>query len=706
MKTIITTIFLALICLTTSAQTSLHGLLTRTVPADYVSRFSLEVVPGSNAGEDFFELSTVKGKTIVKGNNPVSVAFGLNWYLKYYCNVSDSWCGSQRTMPSKLPALKEPFKMATPLQTGFYLNYCTFSYSMPYWDWADWEREIDRMAFNGITTPMAMIGVENVWMATLREFGYSDDEILKFIPGAGYMGWFLMGNLEGMGGPLSKEWLERQDKLQKQILERMRELGMEPVFQAFFGMVPTTFAETHFEADIVGQGKWMTYDRPSILNPSDPLFARMAEVWYANYKKLYGDTKYWAGDLFHEGGKTGNMDVAQAAAGVQNELQKASPGAVWVIQSWGGNPKKELLKGLNRDNILIVDLCAEYWDRWSERGAFEESPWIWGNITNWGGNVGLHGRLDAVATEPVRAQNDPIAGKWLRGTANVPEGIGTNPVVFDLACEMRWRSQSPKLPDWLHSYAAYRYGAADAKTDAAWDIFYKTAYGTYKGHRRPSESYLCARPSLDVKTVSAWGSAAIYYDEQEFLSGVRLFAQAYEKFKNCDAYIYDLVDFTRQVVANRGRTIYHKMIAAYKAKDKESLKVCISEFQNILRLQDELLSTRSEFCLSSWIDKARAAADDPAQKNLLEYNARALITTWTAQQSSLVDYAHREWSGLIRDYYAPRWQLFFDWMVQTVDGTDIPKPDFAVFEQKFANSTVLSPSPKVSLIETICKVLE
>lgn len=104
----------------------------------------------------------------------------------------------------------------------------------------------------------------------------------------------------------------------------------------------------------------------------------MASVWYEEYEKLYGTVHYYAGDLFHEGGKTENIDVTEAAECVQEAMQNAVPGSVWVIQSWGGNPTEELLAGLSKKNTIIIDLCAEYWDRWSERNAFGGFPWDMG----------------------------------------------------------------------------------------------------------------------------------------------------------------------------------------------------------------------------------------------------------------------------------------------------------------------------------------
>ncbi|MCK5922570.1 MAG: alpha-N-acetylglucosaminidase C-terminal domain-containing protein, partial [Methylococcales bacterium] len=36
-----------------------------------------------------------------------------------------------------------------------------------------------------------------------------------------------------------------------------------------------------------------------------------------------------------------------------------------------------------------------------------------------------------------------------------------------------------------------------------------------------------------------------------------------------------------------------------------------------------------------------------------------LITTWSNQPDALDDYSHRQWAGLMKDYYLPRWQAFF-----------------------------------------------
>ena len=43
---------------------------------------------------------------------------------------------------------------------------------------------------------------------------------------------------------------------------------------------------------------------------------------------------------------------------------------------------------------------------------------------------------------------------------------------------------------------------------------------------------------------------------------------------------------------------------------------------------------------------------------MLEWNARTILTLWGPPDGVLDDYANRQWSGLVSDYYAKRWALF------------------------------------------------
>lgn len=100
-------------------------------------------IQAKDVASDYFTLRTEGGKLAITANSPVSAANALNWYLKYHCNCSISFCEDQLNLPKVLPALTAEVHKETALTTNFYMNYCTFSYSTAFWDWNRWEREID-----------------------------------------------------------------------------------------------------------------------------------------------------------------------------------------------------------------------------------------------------------------------------------------------------------------------------------------------------------------------------------------------------------------------------------------------------------------------------------------------------------------------------------------------------------------------------------
>ena len=74
------------------------------------------------------------------------------------------------------------------------------------------------------------------------------------------------------------------------------------------------------------------------------------------------------------------------------------------------------------------------------------------------------------------------------------------------------------------------------------------------------------------------------------------------------------------------------------------------------------------------------ANEEDAQ--LFEYGARNQITLW-GPTGEIMDYAGKQWSGLISDYYFPRWKLFFDYLsLDLIDPETFPY-DQEKFKQTF-----------------------
>ncbi|MDP4185096.1 MAG: alpha-N-acetylglucosaminidase, partial [Bacteroidota bacterium] len=366
-------------------------------------KYILKSIPKEN-GKDVFELSTQNGKLIIKASNIPSGGMGFNWYLKNYCHRFYSHCGNNLAPVSKLPVLKETIHKISPYPYRYYLNYCTLNYSMSFQGPGEWEKELDWMVLNGINLALMTNGMEKVWLNTLTHFGYSREEALKFIPGPAFNAWWLMGNLEGWGGPVSQSMIDERSKTEQFIVTRMRELNIEPVFQCFYGMVPISLKNHYPKSPIIEQGKWAgDFDRPSILLPGDSLFKEMAAFYYKELKRLYGQAHFFGGEPFHEGGRREGITESDAAHAVYSELIKHNPGSVWVLQGWSGNPSKELLNGLKSDETLVLDLFGEAANYWEKREGYDNHNWAWCTVSNFGEKTGLYGRLERLATEPPRA---------------------------------------------------------------------------------------------------------------------------------------------------------------------------------------------------------------------------------------------------------------------------------------------------------------
>lgn len=86
----------------------------------------------SDGGKDVFEIESLDGKIIVRGNSANSMAVGLNHYLKYYCKTTVSWYADDPVeMPRVLPKVDSKVRIKSRMDKRFFLNYCTFGYTMP-----------------------------------------------------------------------------------------------------------------------------------------------------------------------------------------------------------------------------------------------------------------------------------------------------------------------------------------------------------------------------------------------------------------------------------------------------------------------------------------------------------------------------------------------------------------------------------------------
>lgn len=683
-----------LVALVVKAASPIEGLLER-IDKGASRKFMIEQV---KSPVDFFELDQKGDKVVIRGNNYVSIATGLNWYLKYHVGIHLSWNGMQAELPEVLPAVKQKERHETDMKYRYDFNYCTFSYTMAFWDWARWEKEIDWMALHGINLPLAMVGVDGVWYNVLSKLGYTKEEINDFVAGPGFQAWWLMNNLEGWGGPNPDSWYKQQIALQKRIVKRMREYGIEPVFPGYSGMVPHN-AKEKLGLNVSDPGLWNGYRRPAFLQPTDPRFEEIASLYYKEMNKLYGKADYYSMDPFHEGGSVAGVDLDAAGKAIMQAMKKNNPKAVWVAQAWQANPRQKMIENLPAGDLIVLDLFAESRPQWGDpestwyrKEGFGKHDWLYCMLLNYGGNVGLHGKMKHVIDEFYKAKTSSF-GKTMKGVGMTMEGSENNPVMFELLCELPWRPARFDKDEWLKNYTVARYGKADKAVQDAWLLLSNTIYNCPAKNTQQGthESVFCGRPDYDVYQVSSWSEMEPYYKPEDIIRAAGIMLSAADRFKGNNNFEYDLIDIVRQAVAEKGRLVYPIMIDAYKAGEKELFAASSQRFLDLILLQDKLLAARPEFKVGTWIEKARNLGTTPEEKDLYEWNARVQVTTWgnrvAADEGGLRDYAHKEWNGLLRDFYYNRWKVWIDRQKAQLNGAPVKAIDFYAIEEPWTKQT-------------------
>jgi len=621
----------------------------------------------------------------ITANTLSALTVGLNWYLKHDAKINICWNNLHQNLPEELPDPSDTSIHESDAKYRYYLNYCTFSYTMSVWDWDRWQEELDWMALHGVNLPLQIVGIDAVWYKILTDskekggLGWTHDEANEFIAGPNYQGWFLMNNITKHGGPNPKWWYAHEEKLGKQITDRMRELGMRPCLPGFVGMAPHKYCVDN-NLKFSNSGLWNQFVTPDILNVNDAKtkqkFNELANAYYTKQKEVFGFTPTaFSMDPFHE------QEVPAQVGGYKplceasrDAMNAASADALWVAQEWEENAYQERIDALPCENTILLDLASErktfFFSGFRHSGlGYGKHPYVFCMLHNYGGRVGMYGCMKMMLDNYKAHRSHPT----LQGIGATMEGIETNPVMYDLLFELPWQTNpvgKENINEWLKDYAADRYNLTDDNdkqhADAAWAKLLSSVYNcTNTIQVGCYEPILCGRPTLDnTKTVSAWSRGTQYWDKAD----VEVAAKELLKVNASNAnYIYDLVDVTRQVLVDRAHTIIGELnILNQQGKaNSEEFKNKKDEFLKIIDDSDELLSYIPSFTLNQWLSRARKiATDNGGDPDWMEHYARMLITTWAGKVQSdngqLHDYANREWAGLLKDFYKARWEYFFD----------------------------------------------
>ncbi|MBR4352515.1 MAG: alpha-N-acetylglucosaminidase [Bacteroidales bacterium] len=644
------------------------ALAQRVIPQQ-ATNFVFETLPADTC--DYFTLRSEGRRIVIGGNNANSMAVGLNHYLKYWCHVNIGWFAWDKgTMPKTLPRVETPVRHTARVPERFFLNYCTYGYTMPWWGWKEWEHFIDWMALNGINLPLAITGQESIWYQVWTELGLNDEEVRNYFTGPAHLPWHRMLNIDRWGGPLPKSWLEGQEALQKQIVARERELNMKPVLPAFAGHVPPELRRIYPDARIERMSDWAGFaleDYPWFLDPEDPLFPVIQKKFLDKEVEIYGTDHVYGIDIFNEMiPKSWEPDyLGRVSKGVYESLAAADPNATWLQMTWlfynerkywfendSDERVKAFLTSYPAERSILLDYYCERMEVWRKTQSYYGIPFIWCYLGNFGGNTFLAGNIQEIGNliEGTFAE----AGPSFKGLGSTLEGFDCNPFMYQFIFEKAWDfPQHQDLDTYAAALAWSRTGVDNEEAKDAWKDLFDEIYiqRSVPGH----SPIMNLRPSFG-RSSSYHSSVRFNYENDKLREVVR---QLLEADGHGPSYEFDLVNLTRQWLSNRFEQRFADYKSAYEARDTEAMSACKDELLGIFDTLDELLASQPYFLVGKWIADARNWGATPEEADYFESNARNLLTSWGDRGNLLTDYADRSWAGLVGTYYKPRWEMFF-----------------------------------------------
>lgn len=633
----------------------------------FPKNITLKLIDKAPSGCDRYTLEARKGVLHIGGSSSVALCKAFQTYLLAQGYGVINWSGNRIELPERFPD-KALQTTVSPFRDHLFFNVCAFGYTMPFWDWERWEQEIDWLALHGFDMPLAPIGGEAILARVWRDMGLTEAEINAYFTGPAHMPWMRMGNMTQLDGAPSATWHEAQIALQHKILDRMRELGMNPVYQGFAGFVPKGMTRLYPTTGLT-EAKWSGFSS-SLLPPLDPLFSQIGTAFVREWEREFGKGEYYLIDSFNElnipFGEKGTPERAQTlrnySSTIYKSLSDANPDAVWMMQGWmfgyqrniwDPHSVEALLSGVPDDKMRIIDLAVDFnnfvWrseKSWDFFNGFKGKEWIFSTVPNFGGRTALTGVMEFYVNGHLNALASPNKGR-LTGFGSSPEGTENNDVIYELISAAGWSDKEIDLQSFLHAYTRARYGKVPPALDRFWQGLRASVYNEFTNNARFKWQY---RPY--------WHRMPTMGVNDDYFRAIESFLSCSDELKDSPTYRTDAIQYAALYLAAKADIALDAVNWAYVAGDTLKATSYEKRFIGLLRDADHLLASHPILRLDRWCDYAHNAAANADEQERFVAESKRLISTWGGP--SLHDYSPRVWSGIIRDFYLPRWENYFE----------------------------------------------
>lgn len=353
------------------------------------------------------------------------------------------------------------------------------------------------------------------------------------------------------------------------------------------------------------------------------------------------------------------------------------------------------LGGVDDSSMIILDLFSESNPQWQHTKSYAGKPWIWCMLHGFGEVMGLYGQVENATVNPAEAAKLSASMVGMGATMEGQEG---NEIVYDILFDQAWSKTPIDSKEYFEDWVAARYSSKAVRQLPqslydAWDKLRRTVYNNTDltaASAVPAAIYT-KRPRLSgLAGVKGPFGTTITYDPMVLQRVWTQFFQAGAEKSTLwldSAFTFDFTDVTRQVLSNSFDRIYREFVGAVQKHDNATAKQTGHQLLSTLTDLDSILGANgnAHYRLDDWIESARAHGhgQNGSVADYYEYNARNQVTLW-GPNGEINDYAGKEWSGLIKTYYLPRWRIFVDGHLSGSTEDDIRKQlsDFEVAWQE------------------------
>ncbi len=599
---------------------------------------SIEAVDGF----DTYEIYAEDKKIVLAGNSNLSLAMAFYRYLSEFCNIviTDGDYDISYIAATPLPENKIAHTVRQKIRAR--MSYEFFSLEGNYWGFDRWEKEIDFMAMHGINTAFQPVGFDGVLYRTICEMGLPENFSAEFASGPAYIMRQFTGNIAASNSVNSKEYLERKIYIGKKITEREKELGITPVFPAVMPSVPFSIRKKYIKMEIFKAPMW--YNLPPIffMKPDNAFFSVFNKKFLEAQKNALGETDSFITEPLYDVDKKGyNAHLAALGSALDETLGEFNENAVCYTHLSSINP--DFFKYTTADRFIIINDSGE------NAPAFladkKHLTVIKGNTY---GRTGLCGNIDKISRCPyAEAKCDTLLGTSLE-----IDTFRENPMYCAAALKATTADEAFNANEFIKSYAFRRYRTNDYLNEML--RLKNLCYNT----EECAGSIICARPSTLLKHTAPFDTLERKYDYRELYDIARDIIESGSR-KN-DKMRLDLASIVRQFLSELAYPVYLNATRFFKEKNAGNFEQCSNLFIEICEDMDRLLKTNESTNLSTRYEEAHMLGNNKDELQAIDINFLMYHTIWGPfDRSILYDTAWCEWGGMVKDFYAQRWFMYF-----------------------------------------------